>query len=119
MAKAQPAADEVTADAALAARFRQQFRFWTITAVLLVLFLYVFSDILLPFVAGMVLAYFLDPVADRLQRFGLSRTWATILILIGFVVLFAAALIVVIPILASQLNGLINDLPQYLGRLQE
>ena len=32
-------------------------------------------------VAGMVLAYFLDPVADRLQRFGLSRTLATVIIL--------------------------------------
>ena len=62
-----------TTDAALAARFRRQIRFWTITAIVLAVLLYVFSDILLPFVAGMVLAYFLDPVADRLQRLGLSR----------------------------------------------
>ena len=34
----------------------------------------------------MVLAYFLDPVADRLQRIGLSRVMATMLILFGFVV---------------------------------
>jgi predicted PurR-regulated permease PerM len=119
MAKAQPAEDNVTADAELAARFRSQFRFWTITAVLIAIFLYVFSDILLPFVAGMVLAYFLDPVADRLQRFGLSRTWATVFILFSFVVLFAIALIIVIPILASQLNGLIINMPSYLSRLQE
>ena len=45
-----------------------------------------FSDILLPFVAGMVLAYFLDPVADRLQRLGLSRIMATLLILFAFIV---------------------------------
>src|SRR5262245_18859124 len=107
MAKAQPAADSVTADAELAARFRRQFRFWAITAVVLALFLYVFSEILLPFVAGMVLAYFLDPVADRLQRLGLSRTWATIFILFSFVVVLTIGLIIVIPILASQLTGLI------------
>jgi predicted PurR-regulated permease PerM len=118
MAKAQPAADNVTADAALAARFRKQIRFWAIAAALIAIFLYVFSDILLPFVAGMVLAYFLDPVADRLQRFGLSRTWATVLILFSFVILFAIGLIIVVPILASQLNGLIIDMPSYLARLQ-
>ena len=119
MAKAEPEADVVTADAQLAARFRQQFRFWTITAIVVIAFLYVFSDILLPFVAGMVLAYFLDPVADRLQRLGLSRTMATILILFSFIVLFAIALVIVIPILLSQLSGLTANLPAYLGRLQE
>ncbi|TIU76507.1 MAG: AI-2E family transporter, partial [Mesorhizobium sp.] len=41
---------------------RRQVFFWLATGVLLALFLYVFSGILLPFVAGMVLAYFLDPV---------------------------------------------------------
>jgi predicted PurR-regulated permease PerM len=119
MAKAEPVADSVTADAQLAARFRQQFRFWTITAIVLAAFLYIFSGILLPFVAGMVLAYFLDPVADRLQRLGLSRTMATILILFGFIILFAIALVIVIPILLSQLSGLTANLPAYLGRLQE
>ena len=58
----------------IAGAFRRQISFWLITAVVLALFLYVFSAILLPFVAGMVLAYFLDPVADRLERLGLSRT---------------------------------------------
>jgi predicted PurR-regulated permease PerM len=119
MAKAPPAADSVTADAELASRFRQQFRFWAITTLVLILFLYLFRGILLPFVAGMVLAYFLDPVADRLQRLGLTRTMSTVLILVGFIVIFTVALIIVIPIVLSQLSGLIANLPQYLGRLQE
>src|SRR5919108_658758 len=119
MAKAEPAADSVTADAQLAALFRRQLRFWTITAVVLVLLLYLFRGILLPFVAGMVLAYFLDPVADRLQRLGLSRFMAAILILIGFVVVLVIALIIIVPILASQLSDFIGRLPQYLSRLQE
>ena len=119
MAKAQPETDDVTADEMLARRFRRQILFWTITAAILVVFLYVFSGILLPFVAGMVLAYFLDPVADRLQRFGVSRFWATILILIGFIVVLTIALIIVVPILASQLSDFIGRLPDYLSRLQE
>ncbi len=43
--------------------------------VVFVIFLLAFRTILLPFVAGMALAYFLDPVADWLERRGLSRSW--------------------------------------------
>src|SRR5215468_8793476 len=119
MTKAQPEADEITAEAALAARLRGQVRFWAITAIVLALFLYLFSEILLPFVAGMVLAYFLDPVADRLQRLGVSRFMAAILILVGFIVVLVFALIIIVPILASQLSDFTGRLPQYLSRLQE
>ena len=100
--------------------FRRQIRFWTDNrASSLHVLLYVFSDILLPFVAGMVLAYFLDPVADRLQRIGLSRVMATVLILFSFVVVLTLALVIVIPILVTQLSDFIGRLPQYLSRLQE
>jgi predicted PurR-regulated permease PerM len=109
---------DVTADQPTSAVWRRQIRFWAVTAALLALFLYVFSDILLPFVAGMVLAYFLDPVADRLQRWGLSRVMATILILVAFILVFALALMLVIPLLAQQLSEFISWLPDYLSRLQ-
>lgn len=118
MAKTQPPVDELVAEAALAARFRKQIVFWTLTTLVLALFLYLFSEILLPFVAGMVLAYFLDPVADRLQRLGLSRIMATLIILFGFVVILVIALIIIIPILATQLADFIGRLPDYLSRLQ-
>ena len=70
MAKAKAPTDDDAAEAAAAASFRSQIRFWLIAAALFILFIYVFSGILLPFVAGMVLAYFLDPVADRLEKAG-------------------------------------------------
>ena len=52
---------------------RRQIYFWFVTLLVLVLFLYMFRSILLPFVAGMALAYLLDPVADRLEAMGASR----------------------------------------------
>jgi len=66
----------------------------------------------------MALAYFLDPVADRLERLGMSRTAATFLILIAFVVLLTLAMVVLIPVLASQLSDFIVKLPEYMTRLQ-
>ena len=105
-------------DALIAAKFRRQIRFWLIAAAIFIAFVWVFSEILLPFVAGMVLAYFLDPVADRLQRAGLSRFMATNVILVAFVLVFALALIIVVPLLATQLTDLIGRVPEYLGSLQ-
>jgi predicted PurR-regulated permease PerM len=118
MAKAPNRADDDAAAGLAMAAFRRQLRFWLVALALIALFVYVFADILLPFVAGMVLAYFLDPVADRLQRVGLSRLMATVLILIGFIILLALGLIILIPILASQLSDFIGHLPDYLSRLQ-
>ena len=119
MAKAQSQADDLETDVALAAQFRRQIRFWTITAVVIALLLYVFSDILLPFVAGMVLAYFLDPVADRLERLGLSRMMATVVILIAFVIVFVLALMILIPVLVSQFNDFAQRVPGYISQLQD
>ncbi|MBZ9821549.1 AI-2E family transporter [Mesorhizobium sp. CA4] len=97
---------------------RRQVFFWLVTAVLLALFLYIFSGILLPFVAGMVLAYFLDPVADWLQRLGLSRLMATVVILIAFIVVVVLAFVILVPVLATQMADFARKLPEYLTRLQ-
>ncbi|WP_295808599.1 AI-2E family transporter [uncultured Nitratireductor sp.] len=93
--------------------------FWGMAGLGFILFLYVFSSILLPFLAGMVLAYFLDPVADRLEGVGLSRVSATVVILIGFVVALLLGLMIVVPVLGTQLADFASRLPEYLTRLQE
>lgn len=118
MAKADRTPDNEIAEAVIAQNFRRQIRFWLIAAALFGIFVYMFSDILLPFVAGMALAYFLDPVADRLERLGLSRVAATFLILFAFVVVLVMALIIVIPVLATQLDDFLSKAPEYLAELQ-
>ncbi|MET0596460.1 MAG: AI-2E family transporter [Mesorhizobium sp.] len=119
MAKPRDPSDEAAADAAITATtFRRQIVFWVIFAAILALFVFVFSNILLPFVAGMVLAYFLDPVADRLEALGLSRVMSTVLILVAFVIVLALGLVILIPILAHQLSDFAGRLPEYMTRLQ-
>lgn len=97
---------------------RRQVFFWLLTLAIFVAFLMLFSSILLPFIAGMALAYFLDPVADRLERIGLSRLMATVVILVSFVVVFVMSLMIIIPVLASQLNEFIQRVPAYVTQLQ-
>ena len=57
-----------------------QIRYWGIAALVFFLAIWFLGDVLLPFIVGGAIAYFLDPVADRLERMGLSRVAATTLI---------------------------------------
>lgn len=113
-----PTVEAELAELALAAAFRRQIAFWVGAFLLLVFFLFMFSSILLPFAAGLALAYFLDPVADRLERWFNSRLLATIVILLAFVITFVLALMIIVPILATQGAGLVARMPEYIERLQ-
>ena len=97
---------------------RRQIIFWLIALAVFVLLLWLFRSILLPFVAGMALAYLLDPVADKLESWGASRLLATALILLVFLVLFAVVLILLVPVLSNQASGFLERLPSYVTRLQ-
>ncbi|MDF1607186.1 AI-2E family transporter [Hoeflea sp. YIM 152468] len=98
--------------------FRRQIFFWLIALAVFIVFLLVFRSILLPFVAGMALAYFLDPVADWFERRGFSRLMATLAILTAFVGVFAVTLIVLIPVLVTQAADLGGRIPGYITQLQ-
>ena len=60
------------------------FVFWGVVGILLIAGLIWLRPILLPFVAGAAIAYFLNPIADRLSNLGMSRFLATLLILFVF-----------------------------------
>lgn len=80
--------------------------------------LWMFSDILLPFVVGIAVAYLLDPVVLRLTRRGLSRTSATVLILLLFLALLAMALSVLVPLLIRELSMLAEAIPELALKLR-
>jgi predicted PurR-regulated permease PerM len=97
--------------------FRQQVLFWCAGFLVVILTIYVLSSILLPFVAGMILAYMLDPLADRLERAGVSRLIATCVILVLFTALFVACIVVLAPLVGSQLLAFAERFPAYLQNL--
>lgn len=102
---------------------QRQAGFWAGALLVLVALLWLFQDILLPFIAGFVLAYFLDPVADRLERMGLPRLAATLVILVAAVAAVVVAVLLLAPIFADQALKLANDLPvlirSLMARLEE
>ncbi|KQT52942.1 MULTISPECIES: AI-2E family transporter [unclassified Aureimonas] len=98
---------------------RRQAMFWGITALVVLALLYLFAGILLPFVFGMAIAYFLDPVADWLEKRGLSRLMASLVILLVFIVVLTGTMLVVVPVIGSQIASFVERLPSYLDRLQQ
>ena len=91
---------------------KDQLRYWGVATVVFVAVLYLLGDVLLPFVIGGAIAYFVDPVADRLERLGLSRSAATAVITVASVLLFVLMVLMVVPALIAQMIDLINVLPQ-------
>jgi predicted PurR-regulated permease PerM len=96
----------------------RQAAFWIGVLLLILLFFWVFSEILLPFILGLALAYLLDPIADRLERAGMSRFWATISIVLISVLTIGLVALLVIPVLISQLAGFLERLPSYVEQLR-
>lgn len=96
---------------------QKQMGFWLAALAAFIIFLWAFQDILLPFIAGFVLAYFLDPVADWLERRGINRVLATLMIIIAAVLVVVVVILLVVPILGDQALKLAQDLPALLKTL--
>jgi predicted PurR-regulated permease PerM len=97
---------------------RRQVYFWFAAFVIFVLALWLLSPILLPFIAGLAIAYLLTPVTDRLERFGVNRLAAALLIITLVVLAFVYIILLVVPLLGGQLASFIGAIPGYVGKLQ-
>lgn len=99
-------------------RLERQVVFWIAAFLVFAGLLWLLHRILLPFVVGAALAYLLDPLANRLAKRGLSRLFAALTILVGFLLLFAGLSILIAPIFANQLSAFIGHVPGYVAQLQ-
>ncbi len=98
---------------------QRQLLFWLGTLIVFIFFVWLLKDILLPFIAGTVLAYLLNPLTVRLERNGISRGIATLLTVVSFILFFVLVGIIFVPVLGTQLVSFIQRLPGYVTRLQE
>ena len=97
---------------------KDQIKYWTIAASILLIFLWLLGDILLPFVLGAAIAYLLDPIVDRLERLGTGRVLGTILIIMAaFFVLFFIFLLL-IPLVIDQFRLLVAAVPDLVTSVQ-
>ena len=97
---------------------RNQVLIWIAFFVVLILLLWLFRGILLPFVVGAALAYLLNPLVNQLQKWKFSRGWATAVVLLSVIMIIVGLFLVFIPMLGAQIIGLIQRLPGYVSDLQ-
>ena len=97
---------------------QNQIKAWAILLAAGILALWVFRGILLPFIAGMGLAYVLDPIADWRERHRVSRFCATSHIRVTAGLAFGVGFVRCCPCLLQQWIGLIERLPGYATELQ-
>jgi len=93
--------------------------FWIAVLAAVVAAVVLLRAILLPFVAGMLLAYLLDPLATRLERLGMNRLIATLTIVGLFVVGVTALIILTAPVVVRELAYFIDNFPLYIESVRE
>ena len=77
-----------------------------------------FESILLPFLVGLAVAYFLDPICDWLESAGCSRTLATSLVTAGFFLVVVLAFALLVPVLYKQAVQFAAQMPDLIERIE-
>ncbi|MFC1673480.1 AI-2E family transporter [Pseudomonadota bacterium] len=96
----------------------KQVWFWLGGLGVFLVLLYSLSAVLTPFVAGLAVAYFLDPLADKLEAAFKSRSAATAVILLAFFAVFGGLAVALFPLLQGQVTGLIAAVPEGLDAVR-
>ena len=92
--------------------------FWLLVAIIMASSFYFLRTILLPFVIGIAVAYFLDPVVDKLEERKWNRSLATLFTLFVFLALVIFLVFLLVPVLANQLKNFAQFLPIVKDKLQ-
>jgi predicted PurR-regulated permease PerM len=91
--------------------------FWIAMLAAMVAVVVLLREILLPFVTGMVLAYLLDPLATRIERLGVNRLLATLIIIAVVVGSITTLMLLTVPVIVRELSSFVENFPSYVHRL--
>jgi predicted PurR-regulated permease PerM len=91
---------------------------FAVFAVLGVLF-YLLQPILLPFVSGALIGYLGDPLVDRLEKRGYSRTLGVVVVFLAFNLLMLLCLLIAVPMLLHQLDAFVGAIPKIYAWLRD
>ncbi|MGC2166286.1 MAG: AI-2E family transporter [Gallionella sp.] len=86
---------------------------WLALLAVAVLLVYLLSPILTPFVAAGILAYICNPLVQRLCNWKIPRTLAVVLTMVGLLLVFAALLLIMLPLLQKEISHFVARLPDW------
>ena len=88
---------------------------WLIIFCIFCAAVYTLRSVLLPFVAGIIIGYLLDPWASKIEKWGINRTLASVLVMIILILILIPSLIALFSVIDSQVGHFISVVPQYLS----
>ncbi len=95
-------------------------RFWLFVVLFIFATIWLLKDILTPFIIGLIIAYLLDPLVNKLTRsFDLPRWSVVTLVLAVFTTVLVVSFIAVVPFLVDEMFGFYSNLPKYFDKLVE
>jgi predicted PurR-regulated permease PerM len=92
--------------------------FWVGLLVAALILLGLVQSIILPFVAGLVVAYILAPAVARLERRGIRRSLGSLSVLVSFLLAVALMLVLLVPLIQVQVVQLVAKVPGLVHALQ-
>ena len=99
-------------------QFERHALFWTAAALLFAYLVQLIAPVLVPFVIGLTLAYFFNPIVDAMGRLGIPRWASAVLLLALSLCLIVVALVFVVPILVQQAADLFEVAPREIERFK-
>jgi predicted PurR-regulated permease PerM len=90
-------------------------RRWQMLAIaaVIIFVIWLLAPVLMPFAIAAMLAYLGDPLADRLQRLGMGRSWAVSIVFTVIALIFIGSLLLLVPLIQHQFENLAENLPRY------
>ena len=96
----------------------RQAKLWLLIFALFGGLLWLLKPVLLPFVAGLVLAYFFAPVVNALEARKVPRWIGALAVMFGFLIIVALLVVLILPMISSQIGALINAVPGYIEKFR-
>jgi len=93
--------------------------FWLGVLLIAIIALGMVQGILLPFAAGVVLAFVLSPAVARLERWGVRRSLASAAVLFAFLIGLVLVFLVLVPLIQNQVVQLVAKMPALISFLKE
>ena len=80
------------------------------------LFVYFFSNLLMPVFVAVAIAFLLDLPVNKLNQIGLSRTLSVVMVVSAFVGFSLLAILGLMPVIWQQSSNLFQEVPQMVGQ---
>lgn len=100
-------------------RYRLQAAGWSAVGLAILVLLYALSPILTPFLLAGILAYICNPVADRLERLGLPRLGAVVLVLLALCAGMVGLALIILPLVTSEVAAVVTRMPEAVGLIND